>query len=504
MIRKLTILAALLLQIGVNIGYAVTDKEMEQARVIAAKAYLRYANDGSGYLDEIKPKSMADLEAKIKPKEKANLKAFKAVGYPRDYASWDKAKLVEYWSVTFFKSPGLTEKGKMARARVRKNVSAMKVAPPVSDAQKKAEAEKKAAEEKQAAEEKKAADAVKAAESAKPETQSAPADGNASADLQQLADSVSNIEAKALEGLAENADDIDKEKSHTWIYLLVLGVLVAVVVWLVTFASNVMKRNSESSERESSASEAETRKYRAQAEQADKASKEMQTKYAAAISRKDEEIIQLNAKVDQLNRENYSLKRDMEALVAETGVLRTRLTEAQRQLEDIRQAAAVAATRVEPEPQPVAPAAVREPERVAPAPVAPAPAPMPSPAPSAPREAAPAARPEEPRHRGRVIYLGRVNERGIFVRADRELTVGNTVFTLETTDGYAGTFRVAANPGVWEVLLENPGHYLLNGCTGEELEATDGFSRIVTDSPGTAIFDSGCWRVIRKARIHYE
>ena len=33
---------------------AVTDKEMEEARTITAKAYLRYANDGSGYLDEVK------------------------------------------------------------------------------------------------------------------------------------------------------------------------------------------------------------------------------------------------------------------------------------------------------------------------------------------------------------------------------------------------------------------------------------------------------------------
>ena len=58
---------------------AVTDKEMEQARTIATKAYLRYANDGSGYLDKLNPKTMAELEKNLKPKEKENLKAFKAI-----------------------------------------------------------------------------------------------------------------------------------------------------------------------------------------------------------------------------------------------------------------------------------------------------------------------------------------------------------------------------------------------------------------------------------------
>lgn len=30
---------------------AVTDKEMDEARAITAKAYLRWANNGSGYLE---------------------------------------------------------------------------------------------------------------------------------------------------------------------------------------------------------------------------------------------------------------------------------------------------------------------------------------------------------------------------------------------------------------------------------------------------------------------
>ena len=81
---------------------AVTDKEMEEARAITAKAYLRYANDGSGYLDEVSAKTMSELNSKLKAKEKENIKAFNSVKVPTDYASWDKEKLVEFWAVTFF------------------------------------------------------------------------------------------------------------------------------------------------------------------------------------------------------------------------------------------------------------------------------------------------------------------------------------------------------------------------------------------------------------------
>ncbi|MDE7402106.1 MAG: hypothetical protein K2M87_01690, partial [Muribaculaceae bacterium] len=96
MLRKiLFILIAVAAAIPVS---AVTDREMEEARAITAKAYLRYANNGSGYLDEITAKSMSELESKLKAKEKENLAAFKSVKVPSDYASWDKEKLVEFWA----------------------------------------------------------------------------------------------------------------------------------------------------------------------------------------------------------------------------------------------------------------------------------------------------------------------------------------------------------------------------------------------------------------------
>ncbi len=44
-------------------SFAVTDKEMEQARAIAAKHYLRYANNGSDYLDKLTPSSVGFFDA---------------------------------------------------------------------------------------------------------------------------------------------------------------------------------------------------------------------------------------------------------------------------------------------------------------------------------------------------------------------------------------------------------------------------------------------------------
>lgn len=477
--RKFIIFAAVVMQLCSIQALAVTDKEMEQARVIAAKAYLRYANDGSGYLDELKPKSMSDLESKIKPKEKENLKAFKAVGVPRDYASWDKAKLVEYWSVTFFKSPGLTEKGKMARARVRKNVSAMNVATPKSEAEK----QKTAGVEKTAAADKAKAEAPKE-DAESPATVAAGAQALAG-DAAAMTDSIGKIQEKVA-SLDESSEDVPEEKSHTWVYLLVLAILVGVVIWLVSFASNVMKRSGEGREPARRSEE-----ERLAERQAGEASKEMREKFAATLTQKNAEISQLNAKVDQLNRENASMKRDMQALVAETGSLRTRLTDAQSQLEEIRKAAAAAAA---PTPRPAAPQPERE---YAPAPIAAVEPERPAPQPQPAAQAA-------PQRRHRTIFLGRVNNKGIFVRADRELNVGNSIYVLETTDGYAGTFRVVADPVVWEMALLTPQQSLMGGCTGDDLDLPEGMTRIVTESPGTAVFEGGCWRVIRKARIRYE
>lgn len=475
-------------------SFAVTDKEMDHARALAAQAYLRYANDGSGYLDDIKVSSMKQLESRLKSKEKENLKAFKSVKTPGDYASWDKSKLVEYWSVTFFKSSGLSEKGRAGKFRARKNIQKMQVAAPVVK-EEKSVAEPNKKEDKQKEVTASEAEASEAAATPVPEAAEsvAPAPSGASATVAAVTDSAS--------------DELEnKEDSHTWIYVVVLVVLVLVVVWLVSFASKVMRRGGDSDE--------EPAVYRKDTEvpsASESASAiEMREKFAATLNQKNADISSLNAKNESLIKENASLKSDMDALVAETGSLRTRLTEALKKIGEL-EAAVVAAqakeTRMAYAPQPEnvavpAPEAqpFQTPVQAASAPVAPAPvsAPVASAAPSALAEGVARPRPV------RVIYLGRVNARDIFVRADRQLNIGNSIFVLETTDGYSGSFRVVDNPTVWNVAMLSPAENLERGCVGPDLGNTDNFTRIVNDSSGTAIFENGCWRVIRKAKIHYE
>ena len=76
---------------------AVSDKDMQQAKVIDAKLYLRWNNKGSGYLDEVSASSMSELESKLKAQEKENLQAFNSVKIPSDYASWD----INYLTLVF-------------------------------------------------------------------------------------------------------------------------------------------------------------------------------------------------------------------------------------------------------------------------------------------------------------------------------------------------------------------------------------------------------------------
>lgn len=455
-ISYLTLLLLLQLMIPLAAS-AVTDREMEEARTIAAQAYLRYANDGSGYLDEFKATSMAELEKKLKPKEKENLKAFKSVRTPGDYASWDKEKLTAYWSDTFFKSPGLSDKGRIARARVRKNIGRMTVAAPQP-------ARETPAKPETAREETPAAATPQPAATGAAPTPAAPAAPDTTTAVAPAP------EPAAAPAPAETPDD-NRESSHTWIYVVVLAVLVGVVIWLVGFASKVMRRNEEEGSRREPAPVADNASHR-----------EMREKFAATLASKNADLSQLSAKNETLLKENQAIKRDMEALVAETADLRTRLTAANARISEMEAAinamAAPAPARVE----------TTRIEAAVPQPAAPQP------------EAAPV-----PRQRpGRIIYLGRANAKGIFMRADRQLSPGHSIFTLDTSDGYAGSFKVASDPTVWELALLTPAESLEGACTGPDLDRPGEATRIVTDSQGTAIFEDGCWKVIRKARIHFE
>lgn len=439
---------------------AVTEKEMDEARAIAAKAYLRYANDGSGYLDDVKATSMSQLKGSLKAKEKENLRAFEAVKVPADYASWDKEKLVEYWSSTFFKSSGLSDKGKAARGRVRKQISAMNVSAPAP-----AQAEPAAAPEPPAAE-----------LPAEPAADAAPAADMPAAEQQDILADQQAIKEDA----AKNAPPSQQEDGNTVVYVIILVVLVAVVIWLVVYAANVMKKQQPRGESRGQDDASEISALREKAKE--------------ALTKKNAEIDDLRRRLDLEEGRNSEIGAELERYKLDNQRLLA-------QIEKLRGDLLAAA-----ETRNVSPRSAERPYREEPL--------REEPLREEPRREIP--RREEPRREERrqavpeerpiirEIYLGRANSRGIFVRADRRLSPGNTIYRLDTNDGLVGTFYVADDPDVVELALSNPKEYLAAGCSGDNLEDTIGVSAIVTESDGTAIFENGYWKVLRKCRIRYE
>lgn len=427
---------------------AVTDKEWEEARTITAKTYLRWANDGSGYLDEVSATTMSELQGKLRPKEVENLKAFTAVKLPSDYAGWDKQKFVEFWAVEFFTSPQLDEQGKRARSSVKKKLMAMNVSAPSAVA---AQPETPAAP----------------AETASPATEmpadATPTGAEAALEQEQILNDQKAIEADAADA-AESARP--KEQSHTWVYIVVLVILIIVVVWLVVYAANLMKRQPDGDE-----------DFKGEDGGRTLGDDELREQTRIAIAKKNEEVEALRRQLEDEGRRNNDLEMEIERLKSDRkrqddAILQLR--EENRRLRLDRQTSAN----------------------------------RPEPARTSAEESARAARlgdesaPKAPILK--TIYLGRANNRGIFVRADRRVSIGNTIYRLDTNDGMVGTFHVVDEPEVVEVALSNPNEYLGNGCIGTDLEETAGVSRIVTESSGTAIFENGYWKIIRKTRIRYE
>ena len=480
---RLTTLAAALMMWMLPFGaQAVTQQEMEEARTITAFWYLRYANNGAGYMEEGKmPTTMAQLEKMLKETERTNLKAFKAVSVPQDYAGWDKKKLVGYWGGTFFNSPGLSAQGKVARSRVEKKINAMTISAPAAAAQPSAAAP----------------EAAVAAATETPKEATAPAAGATEMpDASQIVNQAQVVDSTAL-AVEESALDSRPERksssSTTWIYIVALCILVGVVVWLVIFASKTMQQGNQEAqapapapvtpphvEDEPLAHAPAGRRRQTQQEVIEEHNEPIIPEPAVAAPGASH-----SAEVGALNREIKNLREECLRLGEENGRLQSDLADARRELEALRgrlrAAGAVtsAASVAGPQPRPAA-----QPER----PAAPAPTPR--------RE------PEEPMHR--EIYLGRVNPRGLFVRADKRPVEEKSVFVLTTTDGYTGTYRVIQLDEVIERCLDNPEHYLGGGCTAPDLLATEEATAIRTLQSGTAVFEDGCWRMIRKTKIVYE
>lgn len=460
---------------------AVTEKEMDQARAIAAKWYIRYVNDASGYLDNVSPQSMADLEKNLTTdKDRQNFKDFKNAGAPGQYSDWDKDQLVAYWSSTFFTDhkSALNAKGAengACKQRIRKAIQSMTVTPPAAPEPEPAPVEP----------EQPKVDTPKAVEVIE-------------SGLDQIAEQISDADTVLTQQEEEMAAQ-PKKNSGTWVYIMILAILVVVVIFLVIYASKTMKTQpkKEAPRREDRGAAREPRRAEprpvreqpvrvenntsddvveayvgmgaakaleeaaAPVQPVENSETRMRERYAESLAEKSEEIRllkrkvgKLEDKVDELTAENTRLKAEIERRNRE---------------------AAYAPKNTVPEDTIVSPS----------------------------RPQAEAA-PREPRHELKEIYLGRVNSKGLFVRADRQLSPGHSVYRLATNNGLTGTFTVVEDPMMQQMALEEPGKWLAGGCVAKDLFDTEGRIAIRNEAAGTAIFEDGAWRVMRKAKIRYE
>lgn len=404
---------------------AVTDKEMDQARAIAAQCYLRYANDGSGYLDEFRAGSMAELEGKLKAKEKENIKAFKSIQSPSDYASWDKKKLVEYWSKTVFESPKLEAKGKSGRLRARARLNELSVAAPAPDAGETKPEEK----------------------TAQPEPETAPESAPVAAAEAALAGEAGAVKAEADSLVAAAEEDMDvvsvkPEDNSTWIYVAILVGLVAIVIALVAYAAKTLK---------SSGGKHGEGVRPGSADDAEAEIEALREKFGKALGNKNDELAKVSQALNAERERSAMLESRLAAAEAAAAALRAEIGEIK--------AGAVSAGRPEV---------------------------------SEPRESA---------ARKRIIYLGRVNAKGIFVRADRHFDPSHDVYCLETSDGMTGSFYVVSDPTLAEMAMLSLSETLGGGCAVSNPSAVGEATEIQTDMRGTAVFEGGCWRVSRKASV---
>ncbi|MDE6785534.1 MAG: hypothetical protein K2J46_00635 [Muribaculaceae bacterium] len=454
-------------------SFAVTDKEMEQARAIAAKHYLRYANNGSDYLDKLNPSSVGELSKSLKAKEQENIKSFNAVSVPKDYASWDKKKLVEYWSSTFFKAPGLKDDGKRCLTILAKNLNKINVGAPAPEPK---PAEANTPEQKPATEVAEAAPAAPAPAAntaTNPTSEQAPSN---EADTEaEVAQAVAQAEADS--GVI---DEQPRKSSNTGWYIGILVVLVGVVIWLVVYASKSMKV--------SGASLADYKAGEKEIREAKKAAKEEQNKmreqYANSLVAKNDEIKQLKAHTEALERELDSAKHESESL-------RRELDAAKRELATLRQSHSEQPKHAERQAEPSRAAQAAQQPTQRPTVQATQTAQKPNVSPARPNALPP------------VVFLGYVNAKGLFVKASRSLNIESSVYRMDIPDGHHGLFRVVNDPDILDRLIDNVAQWLEGGCVIENPEDADIATEIITLQPGEAIFADNTCRVAKKARIKF-
>lgn len=442
-IVRILVCVALLIGMPVRV-FAVTPEEMEEARTITAKIYLRCANSGSDYLEKVKAKNINELEGQLKAKEKENLTTFKSFSVPTDYASWGKDDLVKFWSGTFFANPQVKLEAKgYAQKMTEKAIKNMKIQDPVE----------------------------------------APAPGEESEAVGELPDPVTTVAMDedatkaALDTLADAVQPVEtgkkQEDSGNALYIVLLCVLVAFVVALIIYAARMFKRQTDDDDDDELQEEPK--------ETVHKAGANVNVTIAAPSAQHPAEVGRNTSKeVESLRAENTELRRAIDDYKYHLNYIKGEKAELQEQVrrlqDELDKARSTAATS------------------------------------SAPRYSGEEAdytvytetedSPVRPAGNARTLYLGRANDQGMFMRAERELNPSHSIFRLVSTDGITGTFTVIESPAIESRIMADVRQALRGSCECDFSEAR-GRTGVETYRGGTAIFDQGRWKVLRRAQVRF-
>lgn len=466
--------AALLLGHAASMSSA-TPEEMDRARAVAAQVYVRYQNDDAGYLDGKKPSSISELRALVSghATDEQNLRQFLEQPVDNDFESWNQDQLANYWGGRFFDTSNLSShnadtRNRRIQARI-KTMDVTVVAP--------------------------------AAETQTPEqTQPTQSEYNNYQDV-TFGDGTQTPAVAATDTI-QNTDEVTEEtvtttsSNNMWLYIVLLIVLIVVVIALVVFAMRAVRHNREMSDRPSTqplhpqgqpqmviepepAPVRRTSAYAPSSRQTQNdyptTADDIDTRYAHALSQKNETIEQLRGRLQNAEAAEAAAREHSEALASRLGALQMELQQLRDENTRLRQEAM---------PQPV----------------------KPQPAPGVPGTPRPSRFEQHttPAPGERVIYLGRANRDRIFVRADKNLTPGKSVYRLVTTNGMTGSFAVDTDPSVAAMAALAPATVLYGACELPSSPTGADFTRIVTDTAGTAIFEDGCWKVLRPCAAHLE
>lgn len=432
--------------------YGVTPEEMDRARAIAACVYIRYVDDGSGYLDGFKPKSMGDVREKVKGHEKDEkiLQEFMGAPVANDFDQWDKEKFVNYWSGEFFSNSGLSDRNSsMRNDRIRGRLNTMDVTAPSPKE-----------EERQ--------------EPQQPEQVQRPQQPAEPSDVTNVP--IATGDSAMVQNDRQQDSETDKGNGTNWTLIILLVVLLAVVIALVAYGLKVMKGGNSQNYNDNQGAPQPRQPGPQQAYAAQSATVYPAQESANEILRR--QLAESRRNENSVIEHNKILSDRVRSLEGEVSLLRREVEELREQgnrtqiLEPAETVTVVEEQVVEPEPLPRQPLVESGgiPE-------------------------------EQPRQR---IYLGRANRQRIFLRADRQFVPGKSIYRLTTGNELTGSFVVDGNPSIVAWVSLDPMTALAGACEVPTFAVAGGIKRIVTDSPGTAIFEDGCWKVLRPAAVHLE